>query len=162
MKSIHILKSKTSDRVIYQGVVDTFVQLIDDAIAKDKCLVEADFSEKDLEYSDFTNVRLSGCCFDRAVLNKSILKLVKCNAATFVNASLIGADLTGGIFIGSDFSGANLENAILAESDFTGAILTNCNLSGTELASVYMGHQSVFLGSVEMSLRDAVRFFNRK
>ena len=103
------IKSRfASTTIIYQSTKTTTKEAVEEAVASDAYLINANLSGADLRGANLSGADLSG-------------------------ANLRGADLRGANLRGADLSGANLSGANLSGANLRGADLRGANLRGAEL-----------------------------
>ena len=87
--------------------------------------------------ADFSFSEMRESSFFYAILDETKMILVRANDANFNRASMVGADLSSGIFIGASFHRANLRDAnftdaILKDAEFSYADLSGATFEGAE------------------------------
>ncbi len=92
-------------------------------------LEEAKLEGAELPYAILTGANLSSVNLDKADLTGG----VRAEAASFLIASLQGADLTGAQLQGADFSSAALQGAVLNHAQLQGAVLTDVDFEAASL-----------------------------
>ena len=107
------------------------------------CLKGVNFTDADLQHSDFQQVDFSGAQFQGADMS----------GANFTGSHLSGADLTGATTVSTDFSNCNLQYAKLNSIEAWGAYfedadLTKASLQKADLSSAYL--QRANLTSTEL------------
>ena len=109
-------------------------------------LLSGDLSYCDLREASFVETDLRGAKFERANMQKAVLKKVQGGPLTinepttytmpldFTKAKLMEANLARGVFRKASFKGANLTEANLSRADFEGADFENANLTDAKLS----------------------------
>lgn len=93
------------------------------------------FAYARLESADLTDTTLIGADFSSAKLDRAELGGgINAQGASFLLASLLGADLTGAKLLGADFTYAQMQGAVLNQARLEGAKLRNADLEGASLA----------------------------
>jgi uncharacterized protein YjbI with pentapeptide repeats len=123
--------------------------------------MDVDFSDADMERTQFQGSWLRGSRFTNAELDRANFRGAYANFARFDGASLFDADFTGAYLEGTDFIGARLYSAhfltaMLNDADFSfagvGSDFTGASLERTK----FMGAVFLWADFSQSSLRDAV------
>lgn len=101
-------------------------------------LADADFRNRDLTFTDFSEARLTRANFALADLILTKFKGAEIDAAIFENARIYNADFGGASLRFSSFSLArtedtNFQSANLEGANFAGALMNGADLSGADL-----------------------------
>jgi uncharacterized protein YjbI with pentapeptide repeats len=98
-------------------------------------LTGASFAYARLAAADLRDATLTGADFGNAELDRADLSGgVRAQGASFLVATLLGADLSGAKLQGADFTYAQMQGALLTQARLEGAKLRNVDLEGASLA----------------------------
>ncbi|NEP60369.1 MAG: pentapeptide repeat-containing protein [Symploca sp. SIO2G7] len=86
-------------------------------------LIEEEFSDVNLELSNFSNADLRGAVFQGSVINKANWHGVDFAYGITHLVDFTGADLSDGIFVGAIMLRSTFDNVDITGADFTNAVL---------------------------------------
>ena len=97
--------------------------------------------ESNFTGTDFTYATLNDAIFSKSILDSAKLVAVKAYGTYFNSTSMVGADLTSGVFINSNFKNADMVGAVLTfgnftDADFSAADLREANFTHSKLEGV--------------------------
>lgn len=108
------IKTHNSGDVLWQGMGESFKDVLEQAVREGICL----------DYADFRHANLVNVNLDDAVIRH----------ARFAGANLTGANMSEAVFEHSDFSCASLGSACLCYSSFTHCSFEGSSFGGTDIA----------------------------
>ncbi len=108
------------------------------ATFEDKVLEGQDFSGKNLQTAQFTNVDLTKTNFQEADLRGAVF-----NGSLIAKANFKGADLTNGLAYLSRFDATDLSDAILAEAIMLRTTFNNVNITGADFSLAVLDGEQI-------------------
>jgi len=151
------IKSRFTDKVIFEKDVESMRQLVEAAVAAGVSLLYANLSYADLRGANLrganlSDANLSGANLSVADLSGANLSYANLRGANLSYANLRGANLSYADLSDADLRGANLSYADLSDADLSYADLSVANLRGADLSGANLSdspkieniHQTVF------------------
>ncbi|MGK7943511.1 MAG: pentapeptide repeat-containing protein [Microcystaceae cyanobacterium] len=105
---------------------------------EDQILKGQDFSARNLQTAQFTNVDLTETNFEKADLRGAVF-----NGSLIVNANFQGADLTNGLAYLSSFDGTDLRDAIFAEAIMLRTKFKNVDITGADFSFAVLDGEEI-------------------
>jgi uncharacterized protein YjbI with pentapeptide repeats len=118
--------------------------LINTRVVKDSRLPRANFTEANLETSNWRSTDLSYSVFVSAKLKNADLSECRLPSCDFKNTQAVNLQLVKADISGADFSGSNLLQANLQKANICGTLFVDASLYQADLLGVKRNSQTVF------------------